>query len=499
MIAARRADDAPATSDTAVIESYVLMASQGQLLVGAYSRFQWHHPGPFYFYVLAPFYAASGHKTAGLDAGAGAISIASVLITATVLMRRRPLLAATVSAALALFAWRAAEATTSPWNPHVPLLPLVALIVVAADVVAGRARLLPGVALLASLAAQAHIALVPCAFTLGAIPFARAVWGAVHGSAQSHWRRSLGVTILALGAAWSLPIYEQLSAMPRGNLTELWRFFLHQPRHGQAMGVAISAWSDMLAGIVRPDFYVAHGWPFVESPVRWAEALTLVTLGMVVGSLVRSRRSRDSFGVSLATLLVVSSAVSLWSATRIEERVFDHDVFWMAGIGLLNLAVAFELAGRLAVGPGGRRDGLLRVTSGALVALTCALAMLTVNRAVRRSFSPAPDALIARALARDLEQFLTAERVGRPLITIDQDAWGYVAGAVLDLQKRGRIVSVEDDWVVMFTPLFRATGHEDAVVSVAMPPEHLRLQQQGRPTISAHEPVFAHLVPVSAR
>ena len=52
---ARGADRFTPTSDTAVIESYTLQASQGRLLLGPYSRFAWHHPGPFYFFLMAPF------------------------------------------------------------------------------------------------------------------------------------------------------------------------------------------------------------------------------------------------------------------------------------------------------------------------------------------------------------------------------------------------------------------------------------------------------------
>ena len=139
IVIARGAADAPATSDSAVIESYTLLASEGRLLVGAYSRFQWHHPGPLYFFLIAPFYALSGDKSTGLNAGAVAVSIAAMAIVAAVLMRRRPALAMFCSAALVAFAWRASEAVASPWNPHVTLLPGLALIVAAADVIAGRA------------------------------------------------------------------------------------------------------------------------------------------------------------------------------------------------------------------------------------------------------------------------------------------------------------------------------------------------------------------------
>src|SRR5690348_17774394 len=52
------------------LESYTLYASRAQLLVGPYSRYGWHHPGPLYFYLLAPVYTLAGKSTPGLSAGA---------------------------------------------------------------------------------------------------------------------------------------------------------------------------------------------------------------------------------------------------------------------------------------------------------------------------------------------------------------------------------------------------------------------------------------------
>ena len=115
-----------------------------------------------------------------------------------------------------------------------------------------------------------------------------------------------------------------------------------------------------------------------------------------------------------------------------------------------------------------------------------------VDAAARRSTAPTAEAGVAQALASDLETYLVQQGISRPLVKIDQEAWGVAAGATLALQKRGTIVSVEEDWVVMFTPAFRATGREDAVITVAMPPEHLRLAARGVRTISSHGPIYAH-------
>src|SRR5215467_11034858 len=85
---ARPAADFATFGDTAVIESYTWMASTGDLLVGPYSRFQWHHPGPIAFYWIAPFYALSGAKPVGLSAGALALNLAVLAIMTSIVIRR---------------------------------------------------------------------------------------------------------------------------------------------------------------------------------------------------------------------------------------------------------------------------------------------------------------------------------------------------------------------------------------------------------------------------
>ena len=115
-------------SDTAVIESYTLYASRAQLLVGPYSRYGWHHPGPLYFYLLAPVYALAGSSTPGLSAGALLINVAASVFLAWVMVRSNGgWLAVLVTTTMTVYVWRAAPLLVSPWNPHVVVLPLAAL------------------------------------------------------------------------------------------------------------------------------------------------------------------------------------------------------------------------------------------------------------------------------------------------------------------------------------------------------------------------------------
>src|SRR5262245_31907925 len=54
VLLARQAPPFREVSDGAILEIYTLEALRAKLLVGPYSRFGWHHPGPLFFYWEAP-------------------------------------------------------------------------------------------------------------------------------------------------------------------------------------------------------------------------------------------------------------------------------------------------------------------------------------------------------------------------------------------------------------------------------------------------------------
>jgi len=490
LLEARRAGDTTPTSDTAVIESYALLAASGDLDVGAYSRYQWHHPGPLYFYLLAPFHQLGGTKTAALFAGAIAVNLVSAAMILAILWRRSDAVVVfTMSAALALFAWRSAEALASPWNPHIAVLPFAALVITAAAVVSGSPSLLPLVALCASLAAQSHVALLPAAVLVGA---GAAGWLMV----KQRSVRPLAWTAVVLVGVWALPFREELTSAP-GNMTLLWKYFVTEPRAGQPFGIALSAWADMLTGVLRPDYYVAHGWKYVESPVKWAEALSLVEVAGLVGVTAHAWRTRRPFSFALGSALLAASGLALWSATRAEEPLFDHAVFWIAGIGVLNIGVLTGEGLSLALTAFRREPPrrALALAAAAGLAVTLVAAYLELKRQVALSLEPAAAQQSAAALADDIAPYLRAHGITRPVVRLDQDAWEVAAGVVLALQKRALPVAIEDDWAVMFSPAFADTGDERFAVAIVAPAEHLRLAGvPGNEVISSHDPVYAHLV-----
>lgn len=64
---------------------------------------------------------------------------------------------------------------------------------------------------------------------------------------------------------------------------------------------------------------------------------------------------------------------------------------------------------------------------------------------------------------------------------------------IVNLQKVGIIVSVEDDWMAMFTPTFHATGREEVELMIAGKAQHVRLVgTTGDRVVVSHDPIYVH-------
>ena len=336
VVYARTADPAYAPAgDIALIESYTIHATHRELFLGPYSRFGWNHPGPLYFFLLAPFYVMSEHRSAGLSAGALAINLAALGVLLWVCARHSPRGPLSVMVALAtlLFTWNAAEMLASQWNPHVLVLPTMAIIVVGAAVAAGIVRAAAGARGARQLRrpdasrprtrgsrdrrSGERLALIGLRRPRDAQPRPR-IWPV------------LNATMWLLLVLWLLPIVEELS-QPEGNLSRLWMFFAVDESDGQRFRIAFRVWADMMSALVRSDIHVGWGTRVRATPDPWSQAWAIAQTVAVALILVRAVLVRDRFRAALSALLLVASGVGLWSITRIEDDIYDHLVFWVAG------------------------------------------------------------------------------------------------------------------------------------------------------------------------
>lgn len=462
-------------SDFAVSELYVELATRGQLLVGPYSRFGWHHPGPLFFYIVAPFYALGGHQAAALYAVALAVNLAALVAMAWVMASEtRGPLVVTVIGACVLFAWRAPRFLASPWNAHVAVLPCLAFLVAAAAVAAGRLRLLPLTVAFGSFAAQTHVGFVPVVFVItAAVAGHRMVSRRADGS--NPWP-SLKAAACVLAALWMVPFAEALRG-DGGNVAALWRFFVADARADHSIREAIATGSYGLAGVLRPDFDLPWGGHFELSHLQWT-----IPGAIAIGALLTLVARRDvaagrRFEGALALVAIAATATSFWGLTRVRGDILTHDLFRLAAIGSLNLGILGAAGMRTLSGLVGLRlprpaAGLVShaivLTAAVIVGVRDLDSLTSYER--RQNRSAIVDAYAA------VRAYVAAEGVRRPLIGIDNDRWGDAAGVLVRLLQDGTPAAVMDANLSMFSKYFTATGDEDALITLANLELHRRLR-----------------------
>ena len=241
-----------------------------------------------------------------------------------------------IAGACVLFAWRAPRFLASPWTAHVPILPSVTFVVLCAAVVSGRRRLLPLTMIVGSFVAQTHLGFAPVVGALSAIALASLVLQ------RREADRSLASILIASGcvlmAAWLLPVSDAVSRRG-GNLGALWRFFVTGAGPGHGFREALFNWSYGIIGPLRPDFALAWGGHFEMRNLWWIVPCAVAQVVLLAEIARRDLKAGRRFDGWLALSTLAASCIGLWALTRVRDDILDHEIFWLAALGAINLAV----------------------------------------------------------------------------------------------------------------------------------------------------------------
>jgi len=318
------------SGDMALLEIYTIEASRGDLSVGAYSRWRWNHPGPAYFYALAPLHALTGHEFS-LHWTVLALNLASA-IAAVVLMGRYggwPFGLGLV-VAMSIYFFRPSpgpflgfgDLLSSVWNPHAPILPFALLLVLCARLASGALAVLPWIALVASFVVQTHIGLAPCAAAVSAAallvytarlrPFRRRA-DAVETEPVRPAAFSIHATIWILALSWSLPLLEQWRAGPGGNLAHIAGFLTAEPPvETPTMATSFAALSYALWTAIEPGARFPSGGPF-PPPTDFdlsAAVWTVLQLALLATGCAWAAVTRRAFPAALCLVGLVAPAAA---------------------------------------------------------------------------------------------------------------------------------------------------------------------------------------------
>ena len=470
---ARRSGPTFAVSDEALIELSTFNALEGHQRLGPYSRYAWHHPGPLLFYALAPFYQASGLRSTGLAAGALTINLAAFGIACWIVVRRGgPALAVSFAVIVAVYLARVADMMVSAWNPHITIIPLIALLVTSAAVACGSLLLMPVAALLASFVVQTHVALLPVAV----LTVLTAIGGARRGAARAdraRWRRAVNLAAWVLVAVWIVPIADQL-APGGGNLSRLWQFATG-PSGGAAFSIAFEAWADALLAIFRRGLAMPTGLLLPHDGARVAGALAIGEVVALPAVAWWAFRNGRHFHMWLAIQLFMVSVTALWAVTRIPDGIHEHDVFWISALGILNAATILGAAAARLDATAAPKPALVTA-----IVLVSAVAIAVggfyqLRRLADRTRVTRPEdrrlANAANLVRAEIKRF----SMHRALILIDQPVWDAAAGVILQLRKNHIPIAVEPGLDAMFSGTVAADGSEDLEITFCGGPCHERL------------------------
>ena len=325
--------------DFALLDMQVRGALRWQELVGVYSRFGWHHPGPLYLYLISLVERITGPTHGAQAQVAMAALIGGASLAGTVLVMGRlggesgAAAAGLVSAVLGI---AAGVTLASPWNPYVVVFPVVLLGVVGVAATRGSAIAWAGALVLSTFVIETDVGTALFALSVLVVSGVMLLRRRVR-SGPAPPRRELvvaGVLVAVALVWWVPPLVDQFDGS--GNVSALARFFVHaHGRAGLVAGAATAGTAEVASVGVAP--------PLFAVPSHAAGLLRLGALGALsVGLLVWSRRARDDLAFALSVVSAGGSVIAVIAGAGIVGAPFPYLMAWSAGVaatGLLALAV----------------------------------------------------------------------------------------------------------------------------------------------------------------
>ncbi|MGI8751667.1 MAG: hypothetical protein ACR2MN_05040 [Acidimicrobiales bacterium] len=473
LVGQRNGANSPA-GDQALMELGARRALHFAQLLGPYSRYGWHHPGPVLFYVLAlPVWLFGSGP--GLNVAMALINGAAVVGTVAYVWRRNG-----VAPAL----WAAASLSglclaltfgpiLGPWNPNVLVLPLAAFVVLWADAVRGHLGALAWAAVVASFVAQSHISAAPFALSMilvaavGAVVVRRRQ--AVHLRMHAP-RVAVRAGVLLLVASLVAPIVELGENHPN-NLSLLFQFFAHGDVARTSLSSALRQSTNALT-VMPFGVTIDANLTFVDRGVAKIVGAASVMAAIAIVGLVIARRRRQ-IGAQLIILGAVAGAViGVVATTRIDGDPVSYVVQWMAFVPcVLLIGFGGAVFGResnpvLASATGertsdagprvrrslGDRVGPSTVVVAALAVIALGLGAVLVRYQLRLPALIGVNDPAVLALTAATDRAVPQGHQAIEIEIVDFFAWPDAAAVTLGLQREGHVMTVSPVMAAGATP-----------------------------------------------
>ncbi len=294
---------------------------------------QGSHPGPLSFYLLAPTYRALGSDGWALLVAAIALQLVAMGVALWVAGRRGGVAMVLAVAALLALVVRGYgfEVLVQPWNPYLPLLWWLVVLLAAWGVLVDDLPMVVVLAAAASLCAQTHLPYLGLGLGVGAlcvaVPVVRAVRDPERRPRTARWLGAAGGVALVL---WLPPVVDQLRREP-GNLGMLVDYFRHSPEEPVGTGEGVRLLLRHL-DVTRLGGALTGGDGFVTRAgfdLTGSVVPGLLVLAAWGGAVVLAVRARHTRLVALHAVVGWTLLLAVVSMSRIFGKVWYYLTLWM--------------------------------------------------------------------------------------------------------------------------------------------------------------------------
>jgi hypothetical protein len=378
-----------------------------------------------------------------LPIGALMVNAASVLGIAFVARRIAGLPLVLVSLVVTLLFTHAlgADFLRDPWNPFLPVSPLLLLLFLCWALATGDLWMLPWALGVGSFAVQSHVGFFTPVFGLIAVGLVGAFFSIRRrrrgddGTAP-RLGRVLLVSALVFLVLWSLPLYGEIVEQ-NGNLSDVANWLSDKPAGpGLDTGIRIMA----LQWGPRPEWIVGARDPGLNGAGLLEENLWTPLVGVLaIAGLVLAWRRRDRDDRWLGALALVGTVAGVVAAANVVGLPYFYLFRWTwaigAAIGLFVLWTAWLLVAD------SRRDGLAR---GLGVAAIVGIVVLVLAMTIDAVDAGTPYGGDQRVIHAIVPPVLRAVPPGGAPVLVQTSGGGlFGASIVLALEKRGDDVKIE--------------------------------------------------------
>lgn len=429
-------------SDFALNSLQIREAKAFHELLGNYSRWQFHHPGPAVFYLMAfgewLFYDATRLVPAPMNAQILTIILFNtILIFATVHVFQPhspspafvPLALAAVALVVATINHdQTASAPVSVWMPHVALFPFLFFLAVCASVATGEIRRLPLLAGAGMLLVHLHVA--QCLFV--AMLGGAACFSGFRRRGAVPWRPP-AIVAAVVACMFLAPILLEIALYEPDNLDHLLAYSRQHPGAQKSLGEAIWYFGSFLVYLPAPDTAkpgVASLWASFARPYVILYWLAFAGLATLLWR--RKGKALSPFLRLAAFACAAASALFLFWGTRIAGDLYNFNGYFIYSVQLmLWLVLAAVLAQTLP------KHAALATWAAALVLL----AACSPRFKIMYSGLPSLPA-IAAGIPR-LEP-------GKLRMDFPHAEWSNAAGIAIQLARQGKTFCVAPNWEFAF-------------------------------------------------